>query len=578
MRGKANHSKWLLCLLFLLWMVSAAATERVIYVDDDAVGTNNGSSWIDAFSDLQDAITVAQAGDEIRVAQGIYTPTQDTLDRDATFDLKEGVSIIGGYAGLIGMYPDFRHTKFYATILSGDIDHNDFGIDPNKEGNSHHVVTCTGPGNAAVLKGITVTGGYSDSTGDLAHGHDFGAGGGLYCLRACSPQLIDCVFIDNYAEGGGAVSLPNNHGLIDEDAPDEHSWKPVFVRCILTHNNAGGGGAVSCGRMWRPEFINCLFENNNAEYSCGAISSHQSASLKFNECIFRRNSAGRSGGAIGSTITGPEMQFINCLFENNNSKFDGGAVSSGSKSTLNFNHCVFRSNTSNSGGGAISVGSRSSLSLNQCVFRQNTTGLRGGAISVGSIKTQLINCLFVANMAGDTGGAISCPDYINGNGDSVFDLLNCTFYDNSPPTLHKPPTNSVKQPDGSSAYMSGSIITNCIFYNKPSYMAVSIKFGRTEPLIITSIYEKEHESGQPRPIPPMPEELFVDPNGADGILGTEDDDFRLAPGSPAINAGTNETEPPLPAMDLDGNPRILNDIVDLGAYEFIGVNKLDNGE
>jgi len=55
--------------------------------------------WIDAFSDLQDAITMAQAGDEIRVAQGIYTPTQDPLDREATFQLKDGVTITGGYAG-----------------------------------------------------------------------------------------------------------------------------------------------------------------------------------------------------------------------------------------------------------------------------------------------------------------------------------------------------------------------------------------------------------------------------------------------------------------------------------------------
>ena len=73
----------------------------------------------------------------------------------------------------------------------------------------------------------------------------------------------------------------------------------------------------------------------------------------------------------------------------------------------------------------------------------------------------------------------------------------------------------------------------------------------------------------------MPHELFVDPNGTDGILGTEDDDFRLAIGSPAIDSGTNITWPLLPAMDLDGNPRILNDIVDLGAYEYIDVAGVD---
>ena len=46
------------------------------------------------------ALLTALAGDEIRVAQGIYVPTQDPFDREATFDLKDGVSIIGGHAGL----------------------------------------------------------------------------------------------------------------------------------------------------------------------------------------------------------------------------------------------------------------------------------------------------------------------------------------------------------------------------------------------------------------------------------------------------------------------------------------------
>ena len=129
------------------------------------------------------------------------------------------------------------------------------------------------------------------------------------------------------------------------------------------------------------------------------------------------------------------------------------------------------------------------------------------------------------------------------------------------------------QPDNSRVRTSGSVITNCIFYNSisndVSYIPVTFEFGREEPLIITSIYEKE--PGQDGVIPPTPDPLFVDPYGGDGILGTEDDDFRLAPDSPAIDSGTNETEPSLPAMDLDGNPRILNDIVDLGVYESIYV-------
>ncbi|TKJ37108.1 MAG: hypothetical protein CEE38_09415 [Planctomycetes bacterium B3_Pla] len=486
MRRKANHVRWLLCVVFLLGAVRTAAAGGVIYVDASAAGGNDGSSWIDAFSDLQDAIAVALTGDEIRVAQGIYTPTQDPLDREATFQLKDGVSIIGGYAGLAGMYPDFRHTKFFTTILSGDIDHNDDNVDPNnKEGNSRNVMMFSGEDNVAILEGVTIRGGYSDGTG--IHG-DSGAGGGLYCYHGCSPRLIDCIFTDNYAGGGGAVYISASH--------------PVFTYCVWKDNYAGSG-TVYIRSASHPVFTNCLFENNIAEYNGGVINVSRSAYL---------------------------------------------------------------------------------ISLNHCVFRQNSAGRRGGAISTDIMgEVRMVNCLFVANTAGYSGGAISCSGHNDGTGRSLFNLMNCTFYGNTSPTFANPPTNTLKQPDGSRVYWSDSVITNCVFYNSIarevseipfSEIPVSFEFGRSEPLIITCIYEKQ--PGLDGAIPATPDPQFVDPYGADGTLGTDDDNFRLAPSSPAIDSGTNETEPPLPAMDLDGNPRILNDIVDLGAYEFTGVNSVDD--
>jgi len=84
----------------------------------------------------------------------------------------------------------------------------------------------------------------------------------------------------------------------------------------------------------------------------------------------------------------------------------------------------------------------------------------------------------------------------------------------------------------------------------------------------------------------------VDSNGVDDIPGTQDDDLRLLPGSPCIDAGTNEADTdantpgvqPLPDFDLDGRPRFVDDpltpdtgccfppIVDMGAYEFQDCN------
>ncbi len=51
------------------------------------------------------------------------------------------------------------------------------------------------------------------------------------------------------------------------------------------------------------------------------------------------------------------------------------------------------------------------------------------------------------------------------------------------------------------------------------------------------------------------------------MIGTEDDDLRLLGSSPCIDAGDNSAIPPSVVVDLDGNPRIINGIVDMGAYE-----------
>src|SRR4030042_3445322 len=61
-------------IIFLAFVVVSTVFGEIIFVDFEAPGRNNGSSWADAFNDLQDALFVARYGDEILVAEGIYTP------------------------------------------------------------------------------------------------------------------------------------------------------------------------------------------------------------------------------------------------------------------------------------------------------------------------------------------------------------------------------------------------------------------------------------------------------------------------------------------------------------------------
>jgi len=73
-----------------------APMEWALRVDADAQGKNDGTTWADAFNDLQAAIAAATPAYEVWVAEGTYTPGHS---REASFALRDGVEIYGGFAG-----------------------------------------------------------------------------------------------------------------------------------------------------------------------------------------------------------------------------------------------------------------------------------------------------------------------------------------------------------------------------------------------------------------------------------------------------------------------------------------------
>lgn len=82
----------------------AAGADSILYVDHDAPGpVHDGSSWCQAFLDLQEALAAAEGSGgeitEIRVADGTYTPAGPNGDREATFQLLNGLALLGGFAG-----------------------------------------------------------------------------------------------------------------------------------------------------------------------------------------------------------------------------------------------------------------------------------------------------------------------------------------------------------------------------------------------------------------------------------------------------------------------------------------------
>jgi hypothetical protein len=141
-------------------------------VDADATGgLQNGSTWADAFTDLQAALAVAQYGDEVWVAEGTYLPTPGT-DRHRSFDLKNGVRLLGGFGGTEDSAQQ-RDWALRPTRLSGNI-----GDPASPSDNSFHVVFGRGLDEHTALDGFSLNA--------LSLADSYGAGmvllGGPYTL------------------------------------------------------------------------------------------------------------------------------------------------------------------------------------------------------------------------------------------------------------------------------------------------------------------------------------------------------------------------------------------------------------
>ncbi len=314
--GYVLHLKMLLSVLLFCALSVSALANRIIYVDDDAVGNNDGTSWENSYTFLQDALTTARMTDvekplEIRVAQGTYKPNEGLLpivapgpplggipqpgvwpaDKGhlASFDLLNSVTIKGGYAGVNEPDPNVRDVKLYESILSGDLNGDDIEADdpcdlleePTLSDNSMHVLRSTRNDANAVIDGFIVTSGQDRST--ALGGWTGGAG---IILSQSNPTLIDCTFTRNVVlkVGGGMYNMSSN---------------PTLINCVFAENYAESGAGIYNGisrqitqEHSNPRLINCTFTDNYARWIGGGIYNEGGNSSLLN-CTFIRNSKWR---------------------------------------------------------------------------------------------------------------------------------------------------------------------------------------------------------------------------------------------------------------------------------------------
>ena len=358
--------------------------KRIIYVDDDANGLNDGSSWQNAYKFLQDALTDANSSPkpvEIRVAQGIYKPDdfalsdRPNLGRAETFQLKNGVAIRGGYAGIGAPDPNARDIQLYKTILSGDLNGNDINIsrpidlirEPSRDENSYHVVTGSGTDATGILDGFTIVGG--NASADSSSTHSMGAG--VYNTSG-RPTINNCMFIWNFASRGGA-------GMYNSESNPTITGCSFGQKVVYNKGDYVVNGAGMYNEESSPIVTNCLFIENVA-YSGyqpyrwvngGGIYNQQSSPTIVN-CTFTRNETwyGYGGGVYNFCYSNPVI--IDCTFTDGHGEWGGGIACNENSSPI-IKNCTISGNLTYQEGGGIYCGASSNPIITNSIIVGNET-------------------------------------------------------------------------------------------------------------------------------------------------------------------------------------------------------------
>ena len=554
----------LIVLAAIALATQSARSGTILYVDDSAPpGGGDGATWATALDDLEEALAAAaEPGspvDEIWVAEGLYVPSM-RLDpdapRSATFQPVAGLTLYGGFVGNESSVEE-RDIDSHPTVLSGDLQGDDGPGFTNVQDNAYHVVYLNDLEGTVVLDGFVIRAG--NAVEDFSTPLNETRGAGVYVVSS-DATLRQCVLRDNQAQevGGGLVVASDAAATIEDCLFLDNRAVDPFL-----HDAKGGAIWVSHGVL---TITRCTFLDNhvlnNIQQGGGAIYAFFS-DLSISASEFIDNSSAFSGGAIFTQGFG-ETYLAGCVFRGNEAQTNGGAVMITTNEPTTLVRCIFVDNHCADSSGALHAAGGSPNLVLDCGFFGNTAGDEGGAMRATRPQT-LVNCVFSGNASQRGGGALQAEN-------NVVNVINSTLYGNT----------SVEGAGGVFVVGEGDLtVTNSILWANTGaagsgelgqallvHGAMDVRYSVVQGL---AGLNGLHNIGD--------DPLFVDPDGPDGVPGTEDDDLRLSNGSPCIDAADNTAVPAATVTDFAGDARFADDpgvldtgngappVVDMGALE-----------
>ncbi|MCB5246302.1 MAG: hypothetical protein LHW61_06680 [Candidatus Cloacimonetes bacterium] len=322
----------------------------------------------------------------------------------------------------------------------------------------------------------------------------------------------------------------------------------------------------------------CAFNRGDAKLDIlnkngGIIRVLNSSKLIIEHCCFSYATADSGGALYAKNST---FRIKDCIFHNCSATYDGGAIFTSlpdlnNETSLYIENCTFKSNSAGKMGGGVTLCGGSHYIITSKISNNYAQNGGGGISFKNNCHYLCLNNLIVNNGTSHQGGGINSSTYSPGNLIINNTICNNTANINSP----------IEGPGGMYIRGYAGCYNNIIWGNSSALGQIGIRVNGMNQLYdynaiengldsFNISWEVEHWSDSQygnHNITGCPE--FIQPSMSnsvtiDGLAA----DWRLNQNSPCRNAGNPLTDISLYPYDLAGNPRILDNCIDIGAYEY----------